>query len=100
MSEILARRFAGSSLRIVRAGALAAALLTANLTAAQAQVTPQSVDVFKHFSDCLHALLSNGAAHKEFCTPGLALPGGSLSSGGGGNSQNCVPFRPVRMVAP
>ena len=100
MSEILARRLAGKSLQVVRAGAMAGALLISNLGAAQAQVTPQSVDAFKHFGDSLHALLSDSAAHKEFCTPGLALPGGSLSCGGGGKSANCLPFRPTGMVAP
>ena len=100
MSQILIRRPAGKSLQILRAGVVAAALVFSCLGGAEAQVTPQSVNVFQHFSDCLHALLSDSAEHKQFCTPGLALPGGSLSSGGGGKSVNCVPFQPIRMVAP
>ena len=95
MFESLIKRSA--PLRVLRTSAVAGVLLLSNLTVAQADVTPQNVNVFQHFSDCLHALLSNSAEHKQFCTPGLTLNGGSLSSGGGGKSENC----PVTgMIAP
>src|SRR5438132_14433781 len=97
MPRLFTPSTARRSLQILRSGAVATVLLLSNLTVAQANVTPQSVNVFQHFSDCLRALMSNGAEHKQFCTPGLTLDGGSLSSGGGGKSQNC----PIAgMIAP
>ena len=48
-------------------------------------VTPQSVNGFAHFGDCLHVLLTNGDMHAANCTPSGNQPGpSSLTSFSGG----------------
>ena len=66
---------------------LAGLMAIGTISPATADVTPQRTDVFRHFSDCLHALLTNGAEHAASCTPSIVPTSTqSLSSGGGGNS--------------
>ena len=72
---------------ICKTAAAAGVGLLLSLSSVQADVTPQNVNVFAHFSDCLHALLTNSAEHAQFCAPSIILPSlNGLGGGGGGNS--------------
>ena len=59
-------------------------------------VTPQSVNGFAHFGDCLHVLLTNGDMHAANCTPSGNQPGGasltSFSNGAGPTSEDLPPL--------
>jgi len=56
------------------------------------EVTPASTNGFQHFFDCFGAMLHDGQAHQQYCSPGNAAgPGNSsLGSFSGGAGPSCV----------
>ena len=95
MTDILNGTMHSGSRRFVRlagsAGLAGLFMLSGNFGAQAQEVTPQAVNGFQHFSDCLHVLLSNSDLHAQYCSPSLILPDTkSLSDGGGGKSAGPV----------
>ena len=84
------------SARFVRvaAGITVGLLMTASgYSAAMAgEVTPANTNGFQHFFDCFGAMIHDGQAHQQYCSPGNAAgPGNnSLGSFSGGAGPACV----------
>ena len=78
-----ARKAARARALLAGMGLLAAAAVPGHAMADG--VTPQSVNGFAHFGDCLHVLITNGDMHAANCTPNSNQPGNaSLTSFSGG----------------
>ena len=86
--------------RICKTAALVSTGLLLSLSSVQADVTPQSVNGFAHFSACLNALLSNSAEHAQFCAPGIVLPSNNSGLGGGGGGNSCPGITAGMIVPP
>ena len=80
-----ARKTARARALLAGLGLLATAVMPGSAMADG--VTPQSVNGFAHFGDCLHVLVTNGDMHAANCTPSGNQPGGasltSFSNGAG-----------------
>ena len=70
---------------------LGAMMGLSGFSAAQAAgVTPPSVNGLQHFFDCFGAMVHDGAAHQQYCSPGSAVPSNSsLGSFSGGAALTC-----------
>ena len=70
---------------------LGAVMGMSGFSAAEAAgVTPPSANGLQHFFDCFGAMVHDGAAHQQHCSPGSAVPSNnSLGSFSGGAGLTC-----------
>ena len=104
--EIMMHRFpeVSQAAKALRARKLLVSAVAMTMMAGPAgaqTVTPQSVNGFQHFADCLNVLLADSQAHAAYCSPSNILPSlATLSSGGGGNSDPGGPTGETGVTGP
>jgi hypothetical protein len=54
-----------------------------------AGITPPSVNGLQHFFDCFGAMVHDGAAHQQYCSPGSAVPSNSSLGSFSGGALTC-----------